>query len=153
MPEGGDAPPSPGGHPVEAARCRIVAGRALAASGQDEAATEVLERAWAELERCGAERHRDEAVRELRRLGRPVGRGGRRARATTGLDALSDREREIAALVQDRLTNREIAERLVLSEKTIERHMSHIFGKLGATCRVEVARALERSTESVETPT
>jgi DNA-binding NarL/FixJ family response regulator len=54
--------------------------------------------------------------------------------------------------VQDRLTNREIAERLVLSEKTIERHMSHILRKLGATSRVEVARALERSLEAAKTP-
>jgi DNA-binding NarL/FixJ family response regulator len=137
------------GHPVEAARCRILAGRALGAAGPAEAATEVLERALAELDRCGAERYRDEAVREMRRFGRAVGRGGRRATATTGLDALSDREREIAALVRDRLTNREIAERLVLSEKTIERHMSHIFRKLGARSRVEVARALERAPESV----
>ena len=151
--DGGRAASSRGGHPIEAARCRILAGRALAAAGQAEAATEVLERARAELDRCGAERYRDEAVRELRRLGRPVGRGGRRARAETGLDALSDREREIAALVLDRLTNREIAERLVLSEKTIERHMSHIFRKLGATSRVEVARALERSPEGAEIPT
>jgi RNA polymerase sigma factor (sigma-70 family) len=61
----------------------------------------------------------------------------------TGLASLSEREREVADLVEDRLTNREIAERLVLSEKTVERHLSRIFVKLGARSRVEVARALE----------
>jgi DNA-binding NarL/FixJ family response regulator len=61
----------------------------------------------------------------------------------TGVSSLSDREHEVARLVQDRLTNREIAERLVLSEKTVERHLSRIFVKLGARSRVEVARMLE----------
>jgi DNA-binding NarL/FixJ family response regulator len=75
-----------------------------------------------------------------------VGRGGRRVKGTSGLDSLNDREREIAALVQDRLTNREIAERLVLSVKT-----SNTFRKLRASSRVEVARTLERSMETAET--
>jgi DNA-binding NarL/FixJ family response regulator len=57
---------------------------------------------------------------------------------------LSERELEVAALVFDRLTNREIAERLVISQKTVERHMSGIFGKLGIGSRVELARAYER---------
>jgi DNA-binding NarL/FixJ family response regulator len=51
----------------------------------------------------------------------------------------------VARLVTDRLTNREIAERLVLSQKTVERHMDHIFRKLGVSSRVDVARAVEAS--------
>jgi DNA-binding CsgD family transcriptional regulator len=57
----------------------------------------------------------------------------------TWIASLSDREHEVARLVQDRLTNRQIAERLVLSEKTVERHLSRIFVKLDARSRVEVA--------------
>jgi DNA-binding CsgD family transcriptional regulator/tetratricopeptide (TPR) repeat protein len=143
-------------HPIDSARCRILAGRALAAAAAAGAersarggaalrarAEAELERARGELDACGADRYRDEAIRELRRLGRHVPRPGRRGGDGEGLDALSDREREIAELVRDRLTNREIAERLVLSEKTVERHLSSIFRKLGASSRVEVARRLE----------
>lgn len=78
-------------------------------------------------------------MRERRRLGEHVARGGRRAVEATDLAALSGREREVAALVEERLTNREI--RLVLSEKTVERHLSRIFVKLGVASRVEVGRA------------
>ena len=60
-----------------------------------------------------------------------LGRGGARAPGTEGIDSLSTRELEIAALVADGLTNREIAERLFLSEKTVESHMTRVFQKLG----------------------
>lgn len=62
----------------------------------------------------------------------------------SGIDQLSGREREIAELVADQLTNREIAERLYLSEKTVESHLRNIFGKLGVASRVAVAQAIER---------
>ncbi len=135
---------------IESARARVVAGRALAAGGDREGALAELERASAQLAECGALRYRDQAVRELRRLGKPVGRGGRRGRGERGLEALSGREREVADLAAERLTNREIAERLVLSEKTVERHMSRIFQKLGVSSRVEVAREIERSAALAE---
>jgi ATP/maltotriose-dependent transcriptional regulator MalT len=133
-------------HGVEAARARALAGRALVGLGERERGIAELERARAELEQCGARRYLDQTVRELRRLGRTVGRGGRRGRGDSGVEALSGRELEVAELVTQRLTNREIAERLVLSEKTIERHLSRIFQKLGVSSRVEVAREIERST-------
>jgi non-specific serine/threonine protein kinase len=63
------------------------------------------------------------------------------------VEALSRREREIAELVADRRTNREIADALVLSEKTIESHMRNIFRKLSASSRVQVARLIERTRE------
>lgn len=132
-------------HPIESARARIVAGLALAAAGDKEQALTELRRSARESAALGANRHAAQAVRELRRLGERVGRGGQRARATTGLPALSGRERDVVELVTARLTNRQIAERLVLSEKTIERHLTHIFAKLDARSRVDVARIAEGS--------
>jgi len=52
---------------------------------------------------------------------------------------LTRREREIADLVAEGLTNREIAERLVLARRTAEAHVAHILGKLGFTSRTQLA--------------
>ena len=54
-------------------------------------------------------------------------------------DPLTPREREVAALVADGLTNREIAERLVLSERTAQNHVQHVLTKLGLPNRTQVA--------------
>lgn len=53
--------------------------------------------------------------------------------------ALTPREREVAALVADGLTNREIAERLVVSERTAEYHVEQLRNKLGVRSRAQVA--------------
>jgi len=137
--------------PVEAARADALAGMALGAAGERSQAIETLERAHRELARCGAERYRDHAARELRKLGRRVARGGRPSAArfphgkpAGGPAALSRREREVAELVTQGLSNREIAERLFLSVKTVESHLSRAFRKLGVSSRAAVGRALER---------
>ncbi|MFL5862305.1 MAG: response regulator transcription factor, partial [Solirubrobacteraceae bacterium] len=59
--------------------------------------------------------------------------------------SLTKRELEIARLVVDRRTNREIAEMLFLSPRTVETHVRNIFNKLDARSRVEVARIVERA--------
>ena len=130
---------------VEASISRIVAGRALGAAGRRDEAVAVLERAARELEGYGAVRHRQEAEQELRRLGRQVHRRSARGRTDgTGVQTLTQREAEIAALVTDRRTNPEIAAELFLSVKTVETHLRNIFRKLDVTSRVEVARVMER---------
>jgi DNA-binding NarL/FixJ family response regulator len=55
-------------------------------------------------------------------------------------DLLTRREREIVALIADSYTGREIAERLVISEKTVERHRGNILLKLGLRDRVALTR-------------
>ena len=59
--------------------------------------------------------------------------GGRRA------PALSPREAEVAKLVAEGLTNRQIAERLVISGRTAQNHVQHILTKLGFTTRSQIA--------------
>jgi DNA-binding CsgD family transcriptional regulator len=79
---------------------------------------------------------------ELRRLGRSVPRGGRRGSAPVGVDGLSEREREIAELVAEAKTNREIASALFISEKTVEKHLSKVFAKLDVPGRAAVGSKL-----------
>ncbi|WP_280298881.1 ATP-binding protein [Nocardia neocaledoniensis] len=62
------------------------------------------------------------------------------AAATRSADPLTRREREVADLVAIGLTNREIATRLVLSERTVETHVRNILAKLGVTNRLELVR-------------
>ncbi|MDX6328440.1 MAG: hypothetical protein QOI83_823, partial [Streptomycetaceae bacterium] len=56
-----------------------------------------------------------------------------------GPDGLTRREREVATLVVQGLSNREIAERLVISKRTADAHVEHILAKLGATSRTQIA--------------
>ncbi len=131
---------------VEAALSRTLAGSALAEAGQTDQAVSVLERAAGELDNCGAHRYRDAAERELRKLGRHIHRRTRRGSAdATGFESLSERELEVARLVVDRKTNKQIAGELFVSLKTVEAHMRNLFRKLGVSSRVEVARAVERA--------
>jgi non-specific serine/threonine protein kinase len=51
---------------------------------------------------------------------------------------LTGREREIAALVASGLSNREIAAKLVISKRTVDAHVEHIFGKLGMSSRIQL---------------
>jgi DNA-binding NarL/FixJ family response regulator len=129
---------------LQAAFSRSVEGRALAAAGQRTRAIEALRAAEAELDGYGSHRVRDQMRRELRRLGARAETRGPVASGDSGIPSLTKRELEIAALVTDRRTNREIAAELFLSDKTIESHIRNIFFKLGVTSRVEIARTLER---------
>jgi DNA-binding NarL/FixJ family response regulator len=129
---------------IEEGRARALAGRAHAAAGRRADALAQLRAAAETFEECRARREEEAARAVLQRLGevrRPTSRGDEPG----GLGALTGRETEIAELVWDRRTNREIAEALFLSTKTVESHLRNIFAKVGVSSRVELAREVERS--------
>src|SRR5436305_146584 len=69
---------------------------------------------------------------------------GQDAGADAGIGALpaggglTNREREIAALVANGMSNREIGSRLFISKRTVDAHVEHIFAKLGISSRVQL---------------
>ena len=63
---------------------------------------------------------------------------------TAGL--LTRREQEIAGLIAEELTSREIAARLFVSERTVEAHVTHMFNKLGVNSRAQLTRWLASTT-------
>ena len=73
------------------------------------------------------------------------------ARPRFGWDSLSETERRVADLVARGHSNKEIAERLYMSHRTVGSHLYRIFPKLGLRSRVELARiVIERSVSATE---
>jgi DNA-binding CsgD family transcriptional regulator/tetratricopeptide (TPR) repeat protein len=93
-----------------------------------------IESAWSLLEAIPAPVHRERLAHLAHELGLSE-------HDPAGLGRLTGREREVLALVAEGLTNRQIAERLVISEGTAIRHVSNIFGKLGVSNRAAATRA------------
>jgi DNA-binding CsgD family transcriptional regulator len=89
--------------------------------------------------RCGATAL-EERVRAL------LLEAGARPRRTAmaGRDALTPRERRLAEMAADGHTNREIAEALFITTKTVETHLRHVFEKLTIGSRRELFAALAR---------
>ena len=112
--------------PYEEARCHALRSRVLVALGQLDAGNADLEAASAAFQELGAPSGLAEITVD-------------RPRTT-----LTVREVEVLRLVSTGLTNRGIATRLSLSEKTVARHLSNIFGKLGlSSCAAATAYAYE----------
>ena len=87
--------------------------------------------------RCGATPLADRAADELRALGHRI-----RRRATTGAEALTASERRVAELAAEGLTNKQIAQSLFVTVRTVETHLSGSYVKLAITTREELAAAL-----------
>nr|WP_246398197.1 LuxR C-terminal-related transcriptional regulator [Mycobacterium vicinigordonae] len=69
---------------------------------------------------------------------------GERKRPGTGWAALTPTEIDVARLVSDGLTNKDIAERLFVSPRTVQAHLTHMYTKLGYTSRVQLAQEAVR---------
>jgi DNA-binding NarL/FixJ family response regulator len=65
---------------------------------------------------------------------------GRRRQGHDAVDDLSEREREVLALMAEGRTNRAIAERLFITERTVEKHVKSIFGKLALPASADAHR-------------
>ena len=124
----------PLGMPFEHAQIELVYGRFLRRDGRRRVAAEHLRSAierLSELEACPS---RERAVQELDACGlSPMPRTGDHDR-----QVLTPQERTVERLVKAGLTNRQIASELMLSVKTVERHLTHVFAKRGVHSRVEL---------------
>jgi DNA-binding NarL/FixJ family response regulator len=80
------------------------------------------------------------AARALRHFADAARRGRVTASADSDLDALSPRENDVLAMLADGLTDREIANALTISPRTVETHVSNILHKLGVRNRAEAAQ-------------
>jgi DNA-binding NarL/FixJ family response regulator len=130
------------GFPVILARTLVDIGAALRRQRQPAAAREPLRRALDLARECGARALAERAEHELRAAGaRP-----RRDRVT-GRDALTGTEMRVAQLAIEGMTNRQIAETLFVTKKTVESHLAHVFQKLGIHARNELQQALDATGE------
>ncbi|MGH2866722.1 MAG: helix-turn-helix transcriptional regulator [Solirubrobacteraceae bacterium] len=136
------------GQALDGAHADLVAGQALALSGDRQGALDRLESASAVFVSHGAASYADEAAARLDSLGRPPAKTRKAPDLGSGITSLSRREREVAELVSRGMTNREIAQELYLSHKTIESHLARTFKKLGISTRAGLARTLTRSPSS-----
>jgi DNA-binding CsgD family transcriptional regulator/tetratricopeptide (TPR) repeat protein len=126
----------------ELAWALLLSGRALAARDRRGAALVDLTRARELAATVRADRLHDETTRELRQLGTRVAPRRPAGTAAPKLEQLTARENEIGALVAEGLTNPQIAERLVLSTRTVDAHLRNIFTKLDVATRAAVAAAI-----------
>ena len=126
------------GCPYEAARVKVQIGRALRTLGDEESAMSELAAARRTFVELGAGPADEEAARLLTPAALP--------------DGLTAREAEVLRLVASGKSNSQIAAELVLSEKTVARHLSNIFTKLGRRTRAPPPRRTPSSTSWPERP-
>ena len=124
--------------PLELARSLAELGAALRRANQRVEARERLREAADLAQRCGAERLEERVHEELQVAGaRP------RRRALSGADSLTPGEQRVAAAAAGGATNREIAQDLFVSLRTVEMHLTNSYRKLDISSRSELAGAID----------
>ena len=130
--------------PFERARTELVLGERLRRAKRRSDARQWLRGALEMFERLGAVTWADRARTELHATGETL-----RRRHDIGLEQLTPQELQVALLVAEGATNREVGAALFLSPKTIERHLSHTYRKLNVRSRTELARVVASETSPV----
>ena len=122
---------------LEHARAMTDLGAALRRAGQRAESREILRPALDLAHRCGAlaltERTRTELIAAGGRPRRPV---------LSGLDSLTPSERRVAQLAAAGLPNRDIAQHLFITARTVEGHLTHAYQKLAITSREQLPAAI-----------
>jgi DNA-binding NarL/FixJ family response regulator len=131
---------------LELAHSLAELGAALRRAGQRAAASEPLAEALDLAVRCGARRLASRARDELKATGARPRRDWR-----TGVEALTPSELRIARLAAEGRTNREIAQELYITLKTVEGHLSRVYTKLGIEGRPQLAGAVKEQKTRVAT--
>ena len=127
---------------LERARALADLGAMLRRRNRRTEARELLREALDAAHRVGAKRLADQAETDLRATGaRP------RRVVLTGLGSLTASERRVAELAGQRLTNREIAQQLFVTDRTVEGHLTSVFRKLRLDSRTELPAALAEEVE------
>ncbi|MGW8066308.1 ATP-binding protein [Streptomyces ziwulingensis] len=119
------------------ARASLMLGRALVEDGRDREAREHLREAVALARRCGCVALARRAREEL------IAAGGRMREITSSaLDMLTGSERTVARLVASGAGNREVAQSLFVTVRTVELHLTSVYRKLGVQRRADLGAAL-----------
>jgi DNA-binding CsgD family transcriptional regulator len=128
---------------LEHARARTELGAMLRRANRRSEAREQLRRALELATICGATPLAERAETELRATGtRP------RRVALTGIESLTPSERRVAHIAAEGATNREIAQALFVSPKTVEVHLSSVYRKLGISSRWRLPAVLAESAQA-----
>jgi DNA-binding CsgD family transcriptional regulator len=103
---------------------------------RDELGERAFDAAWAE----GAALSIEEAIAYAQR-----GRG-KRKRPNSGWESLTPTETDVVRLASEGLANKDIAARLLMSRRTVQTHLTHVYTKLGLTSRVQLVQEAARHT-------
>ena len=115
-------------------------GAALRRGNRRSAARRALHEGLRGAERCGARALAERARTELRAAG-----GRSSTRDGSSVEQLTASEQRVAELAARGLSNPEIAQALFVTRKTVETHLSHVYGKLGISGRGKLVHVLTRS--------
>jgi len=118
--------------PIERAHAHVFAGKVYRRARKKRLAHQTFTVALGIYEQIGCPPYADQARAELARVGLRPG----------APDALTETERRVAGLAANGLRNKEIADRLFMSAKTVEANLSRAYRKLGVRARTDLARVL-----------